>query len=133
VIGEKQCMVDLARYFMEFCLDESCGKCIPCRAGTSELYRLLTRICDGSAEPRDLVTLEQLCHMVKDTSLCGLGAAAPNPILSTLQWFREEYAAHVLEHRCLAGACAMNELPVSEWTGGLAPWNSPGRPEGEAC
>jgi bidirectional [NiFe] hydrogenase diaphorase subunit len=133
VIGEKQCMVDLARYFMEFCLDESCGKCIPCRAGTSELYRLLTRICDGSADPRDLATLEQLCHMVKDTSLCGLGAAAPNPILSTLHWFRDEYAAHVLEHRCLSGACAMHEWPVSKWTGGLAPWNSPARPEGEAC
>jgi hypothetical protein len=71
--------------------------------------------------------------MVKDTSLCGLGAAAPNPILSTLHWFRDEYAAHVLEHRCLSGACAMHEWPVSKWTGGLAPWNSPARPEGEAC
>jgi bidirectional [NiFe] hydrogenase diaphorase subunit len=133
VIGEKQCMVDLARYFMEFCLDESCGKCIPCRAGTNELYRLLTRICDGSAVPRDLDNLEQLCHMVKDTSLCGLGAAAPNPILSTLHWFREEYAAHVLERRCPAGACAMSGQQGSRWAGGLLPWSSAGRPEGQAC
>jgi bidirectional [NiFe] hydrogenase diaphorase subunit len=133
VIGEKQCMVDLARYFMEFCLDESCGKCTPCRAGTSEIYRLLTRICAGSAVPRDLDTLESLCHMVKNTSLCGLGAAAPSPILSTLHWFREEYAAHVLERRCPAGACAMSEQPRSRLADGLAPWSSAGRPEGEAC
>ena len=133
VMGEKSCMVDLARFFMEFCLDESCGKCIPCRAGTNEIYRLLTRICDGSAVPRDLDNLEQLCHMVKDTSLCGLGAAAPNPILSTLHWFREEYAAHVLERRCPAGACAMSELPVSRLTGGLSPWSLARPPAGEVC
>ena len=126
-------MVDLARYFMEFCLDESCGKCIPCRAGTNEIYRLLTRLGNGSAVPRDLDNLEQLCHMVKDTSLCGLGAAAPNPILSTLHWFREEYAAHVLKRRCPAGACAMNELPISRLTGGLSPWSSARSPAGEVC
>ena len=133
VMGEKSCMVDLARYFMEFCLDESCGKCIPCRAGTGEIYRLLTRLGNGSAVPRDLDNLEQLCHMVKDTSLCGLGAAAPNPILSTLHWFREEYAAHVLEGRCPAGACAMNGLPVSRLTGGLSQWSSARPPAGEVC
>jgi len=112
VLGEKSCMVDVARFFMEFCLDESCGKCVPCRTGTVEIYRLLTRICNGSADLRDLDNLEQLCWMVKDTSLCGLGAAAPNPVLSTLRWFRDEYESHVRERRCPAGMCSMSELPL---------------------
>lgn len=112
VMGEQSCMVDVARFFMEFCLDESCGKCVPCRTGTVEIYRLLSRICNGSASQRDLQTLEQLCQMVKDTSLCGLGAAAPNPVLSTLRWFRAEYEAHVGERRCPAGVCSMDELPL---------------------
>jgi bidirectional [NiFe] hydrogenase diaphorase subunit len=112
VMGEKSCMVDVARFFMEFCLDESCGKCVPCRTGTVEIYRLLSRICNGSASRRDLENLEQLCHMMKDTSLCGLGAAAPNPVLSTLRWFRDEYEAHVSERRCPAGVCTMSELPL---------------------
>jgi bidirectional [NiFe] hydrogenase diaphorase subunit len=112
VMGEKSCMVDVARFFMEFCLDESCGKCVPCRTGTVEIYRLLSRICNGSASRRDLENLEQLCQMMKDTSLCGLGAAAPNPVLSTLRWFRDEYEAHVSERRCPAGVCTMSELPL---------------------
>ncbi|CAH2031904.1 (2Fe-2S) ferredoxin domain-containing protein [Trichlorobacter ammonificans] len=112
VMGEGSCMVDVARFFMEFCLDESCGKCVPCRAGTIEIYRLLSRICNGSATTVDLENLEKLCRMVKDTSLCGLGAAAPNPVLSTLHWFREEYEAHLRERRCPAGVCTMNELPL---------------------
>lgn len=112
VMGEGSCMVDVARFFMEFCLDESCGKCVPCRAGTIEIYRLLSRFCNGSAAPADLDNLERLCRMVRDTSLCGLGAAAPNPVLSTLHWFREEYEAHLRERRCPAGVCAMNELPL---------------------
>lgn len=112
VMGEQSCMVDVARFFMEFCLDESCGKCVPCRTGTVEIYRLLSRICNGSASQRDLQTLEQLCVMMKDTSLCGLGAAAPNPVLSTLRWFRAEYEAHINERRCPAGVCSMNELPL---------------------
>jgi bidirectional [NiFe] hydrogenase diaphorase subunit len=112
VMGERSCMVDVARYFMDFCLDESCGKCVPCRTGTIEIYRLLTRIGDGSARGCDLEQLEQLCTMVRDTALCGLGAAAPNPVLSTLRWFRDEYEAHVHERRCPAGVCAMRELPV---------------------
>jgi bidirectional [NiFe] hydrogenase diaphorase subunit len=112
VMGEQSCMVDVARFFMEFCLDESCGKCVPCRTGTVEIYRLLSRICNGSASQRDLQTLEQLCQMVKDTSLCGLGAAAPNPVLSTLRWFRAEYQAHVSERRCPAGVCTMDQLPL---------------------
>jgi bidirectional [NiFe] hydrogenase diaphorase subunit len=91
VLDETNDMVDVARYFMEFCKDESCGKCVPCRAGTVQLHRLLTRILDGSAGAEDLNRLELLSHMVKDTSLCGLGQAAPNTTLSTLRYFRHEY------------------------------------------
>lgn len=112
VMGQQSCMVDVARFFMEFCLDESCGKCTPCRTGTIEIYRLLTRICNGSGRAADLDSLERLCLMVKDTSLCGLGAAAPNPVLSTLRWFRDEYEVHVRERRCPAGVCRMSEVPV---------------------
>lgn len=105
-------MVDVARFFMEFCLDESCGKCLPCRTGTVESYRLLTRICNGSATERDLETLEQLCRLMQDTSLCGLGASAPNPVLSTLRWFRDEYLEHIEKRHCRAGACSMDQLPL---------------------
>jgi bidirectional [NiFe] hydrogenase diaphorase subunit len=84
-------MVDVARFFMEFCMDESCGKCIPCRAGTVQMYQLLTRIQSGHASLTDLALLEELCDMVKHTSLCGLGQSAPNPVLSTLRYFREDY------------------------------------------
>jgi bidirectional [NiFe] hydrogenase diaphorase subunit len=86
-------MVDVARYFMEFCMDESCGKCIPCRAGTVQLYQLLTKILEGHASQGDLALMEELCDVVKYTSLCGLGQSAPNPVLSTLKYFREEYLA----------------------------------------
>ena len=112
LMGEGSCMVDVARFFMEFCLDESCGKCVPCRTGTIEIYRLLRRICNGSALPHDIENLEKLCLMVKDSSLCGLGAAAPNPVLSTLRWFRDEFEAHLTERRCAAGICTMDKLPV---------------------
>lgn len=131
VIGEGSCMVDVARFFMEFCLDESCGKCVPCRTGTIEIYRLLTRICNGSTLLRDLENLEQLCLMVKDTSLCGLGAAAPNPVLSTLHWFRDEYEAHVKERRCPSGVCAMSELPIHQMADELLRRIAAGRVEGE--
>jgi bidirectional [NiFe] hydrogenase diaphorase subunit len=93
VMDQASDMVDVARYFMEFCMDESCGKCIPCRAGTVQLHRLLTRILDGSAGAEAMERLEALCHMVKDTSLCGLGQTAPNPTLSTIRYFRMEYEA----------------------------------------
>jgi bidirectional [NiFe] hydrogenase diaphorase subunit len=93
VMDQTSDMVDVARYFMEFCVDESCGKCVPCRAGTVQLHRLLTRVLDGTAGAEEMERLESLCHMVKDTSLCGLGQTAPNPTLSTLRYFRREYEA----------------------------------------
>lgn len=131
VMGEQSCMVDVARFFMEFCLDESCGKCVPCRTGTVEIFRLLSRICNGSAVPRDLDNLERLCRMVKDTSLCGLGAAAPNPVLSTLRWFRHEYEAHILERRCPADVCSMNVLPLHLLADRLLHRITAGRQDGE--
>jgi bidirectional [NiFe] hydrogenase diaphorase subunit len=95
VMDEKTDMVDVARFFMEFCMDESCGKCIPCRAGTVQMHRLLSRILDGSAGEAELQRLESLCDMVKHTSLCGLGQTAPNPTVSTLRYFRSEYEARL--------------------------------------
>lgn len=91
VMDETTNMVDVARFFMEFCMDESCGKCIPCRVGTVQLYKLLTKISEGKASFADLELLEELCDMVKNTSLCGLGQSAPNPVFSTLRYFRDEY------------------------------------------
>ncbi|MHB1424584.1 MAG: NuoF family protein [Gemmataceae bacterium] len=93
VLDQSNNMVDVARFFMQFCMEESCGKCVPCRAGTVQLHRLLTRILEGRAGADDVRQLEMLCDMVKDTSLCGLGQAAPNPTLSTLRYFRHEYEA----------------------------------------
>ncbi|NHC34237.1 NuoF family protein [Scytonema millei] len=97
VMDESTNMVDVARFFMEFCMDESCGKCIPCRVGTVQLHRLLTKIRQGEASLTDLSLLEELCDMVKNTSLCGLGQSAPNPVFSTLRYFRDEYLAMVGE------------------------------------
>ncbi len=105
VMDEASCMVDVARFFMEFCMDESCGKCIPCRVGTKQMYDLLLKICQGHAEMKDLSLLEELAPFVKETSLCGLGMTAPNPLLSTLRYFREEYIAHIKEKKCPAGVC----------------------------
>src|SRR5690606_26197440 len=103
---------DVAKFFMEFCMDESCGKCVPCRVGTVELYRLLERITNGSATLDDLATLEELCTMVRETSLCGLGQSAPNPVVSTLRYFRDEYEAHILKRQCVADVCEFDQLPV---------------------
>jgi bidirectional [NiFe] hydrogenase diaphorase subunit len=99
VMDQETSMVDVARFFMEFCMDESCGKCIPCRAGTVQLHRLLHRISQGSGTRADLHQLESLCDMVKHTSLCGLGQSAPNPVLSTLRYFRHEYDALLRDER----------------------------------
>jgi bidirectional [NiFe] hydrogenase diaphorase subunit len=98
VMDETTNMVDVARFFMQFCMDESCGKCIPCRVGTVQLYGLLTKIRQGKASLADLAFLEELCDVVKHTSLCGLGQSAPNPVLSTLKYFREEYLG-LIQHR----------------------------------
>jgi bidirectional [NiFe] hydrogenase diaphorase subunit len=98
-------MVNVARYFMEFCMSESCGKCIPCRSGTAQMYDLLTKITEASATVRDLELLEELCDMVANTSLCGLGQSAPNPVISTLRYFREEYIEHIEQKLCRAGVC----------------------------
>jgi bidirectional [NiFe] hydrogenase diaphorase subunit len=114
VIDEQTCMVDLAKFFMAFCADESCGKCVPCRAGTVQLHRLLDRISNGSGSSLDMKTLEELCGLVKDTSLCGLGQSAPNPVLSTLRFFRDEYETHLRERRCPAGQCQINEVPIMD-------------------
>ena len=107
VMDERSCMVDVAKYFMDFCMDESCGKCVPCRVGTAQMYRLLDRITHGRGTEQDLALLEELCSMVRDTSLCGLGQNAPNPVVSTLRYFRDEYLTHIQEHRCPAGVCEM--------------------------
>ena len=105
VMDEDNCMVDIAKFFLEFCVDESCGKCTPCRIGTKRLYDLLCKITDGRGTLEDLDTIEELCYHLKDSALCALGQSAPNPVLSTLKYFREEYIAHVVEKRCPAGVC----------------------------
>jgi bidirectional [NiFe] hydrogenase diaphorase subunit len=97
---------------MDFCMDESCGKCTPCRVGTVQMHHLLDRVTKGSATLADLSTLRELCVMVQETSLCGLGQSAPNPVLSTLRYFLDEYEAHIKDHHCSAGVCALNELPI---------------------
>ena len=107
VIDDTSCMVNVARYFMEFCMSESCGKCIPCRAGTAQMYDILQRITRGQAGERDLVMLTDLCDMVSATSLCGLGQTAPNPVVSTLRYFKQEYLEHIHAKRCLAKECRM--------------------------
>ena len=105
VMDEDNCMVDIAKFYLEFIVDESCGKCSPCRIGTKRLLGLLTKICEGDGEPEDLDTIEELCEHIKQSALCGLGQTAPNPVLSTLHHFRDEYIAHVVEKRCPAGVC----------------------------
>ena len=105
VMDEDNCMVDIAKFFLEFIIDESCGKCSPCRIGTKRLYDLLCKITDGKGTLEDLTTIEELCEHIKSSALCGLGQTAPNPVLSTLQHFRDEYIAHVVEKRCPAGVC----------------------------
>jgi NADH:ubiquinone oxidoreductase subunit F (NADH-binding)/(2Fe-2S) ferredoxin len=111
VMDESSCMVDVAKYFMDFCMTESCGKCIPCRVGTYQMHRILTAIGNMTATEQDLKLLEELCDLLKHTSLCGLGQSAPNPVVSTLKSFAEEYRAHIQERKCPAGVCGQ---PVGE-------------------
>ncbi len=105
VMDETSCMVDVAKFFMEFCMDESCGKCIPCRAGTVQMHDILRRITTGDATVADLEMLKNLSTLLREASLCGLGQTAPNPVVSTMKYFAEEYEAHIRERRCAAGRC----------------------------
>jgi NADH:ubiquinone oxidoreductase subunit F (NADH-binding)/(2Fe-2S) ferredoxin/NAD-dependent dihydropyrimidine dehydrogenase PreA subunit len=105
VMDEDNCMVDIAKFYLEFTKDESCGKCTPCRVGNKRMLEILERITEGHGTAEDLVNLESLAHMIKDASLCGLGQTAPNPVLSTMKYFRNEYDAHVFDKRCLTGSC----------------------------
>ena len=105
IMDEDNCMVDVARFYLDFTVDESCGKCTPCREGTKQMKVILDRICEGKGTLEDIDELEKLAHMIQETSLCGLGQTAPNPVLSTLKHFRHEYEAHVIDKACPAGVC----------------------------
>ncbi len=105
VMDEDTCMVDMAKFFLEFTVDESCGKCTPCRVGTRRLLEMLEKITKGQGTLEDIDKLEELCHYIKANSLCGLGQTAPNPVLATLNFFRDEYVAHVVDKKCPAGVC----------------------------
>jgi bidirectional [NiFe] hydrogenase diaphorase subunit len=112
VMDDTSCMVDVAKFFMDFCREESCGKCVPCRVGTTQLHMLLERITTGESSMDELAQMERLAGMVQKTSLCGLGQGAPNPIFSTLRYFREEYLAHIVDRVCPAGVCKIEPVPV---------------------
>ncbi len=105
VMDESSCMVDVAKYFMDFCMTESCGKCVPCRVGTYQMNELLARITQRTATAQEIKMLEELCDLLRNTSLCGLGQSAPNPVMSTLRYFADEYTAHVEQKTCPAGVC----------------------------
>jgi bidirectional [NiFe] hydrogenase diaphorase subunit len=120
VMDQGTCMVDVAKFFMDFCREESCGKCVPCRVGTTQMYRLLDRITRGLASRDELAELESLAGMVRDTSLCGLGQGSPNPVFSTLRYFRDEYMAHIDDHVCPAGVCTMEPREAAVAAGEVA-------------
>ena len=105
VMDEEDCMVDIAKFFLEFTVDESCGKCPPCRIGTKRMLEILEKITEGRGEEGDIEKLEVLAKNIKAAALCGLGQTAPNPILSTIRYFRSEYDAHVIDKKCPAGVC----------------------------
>lgn len=104
-MDEDNCMVDIAKFFLDFTVDESCGKCTPCRVGTMRMKEILEKITSGQGTMEDLDKLEELANYIKENSLCGLGQTAPNPVLATLRFFKDEYIAHVKEKRCPAGVC----------------------------
>ena len=115
VMNEDTCIVEVARFFMNFTQNESCGKCVPCREGTKNMLEILTRIVNGQGTTEDIDVLQDLAVAVKDGSLCGLGKTAPNPVLSTLKYFKDEYLAHIEEKRCPAGVCsAMKTFTIEE-------------------
>ena len=105
VVDDSTCMVDFAKFFLQFTQDESCGKCVPCRLGTKRMLETLVRITEGEGRPDDIELLEELSEYIIDGSLCALGGSAPNPVLSTLRYFRDEYVAHVEDRCCPAGRC----------------------------
>jgi NADH:ubiquinone oxidoreductase subunit F (NADH-binding) len=109
-MDEDDCMVSVAKFYIDFALEESCGKCAPCRIGNKRLYELLDKISTSKANMHDLELLRNLCVVMKDTSLCGLGQTSPNPVLSTLDNFYEEYLAHVKDHKCLASQCKLKPI-----------------------
>jgi len=114
VMDDHTCMVDVARYFIDFLMDESCGKCTACREGLHLMSNILNRLCSGEGRAGDIERLEELCATVMDTSLCQLGGSAPNPVLSTINYFREEYEEHINEKVCRAGVCkALIEYSIS--------------------
>jgi NADH:ubiquinone oxidoreductase subunit F (NADH-binding) len=105
VIDDSDCMVDTAKFFTEFCVEESCGRCTPCRAGLIRLKEVFDRITEGNGKMEDIQTLEKNSVFIRDASLCGLGQTAPNPILTTLRYFKDEYVQHIVEKKCSAGKC----------------------------
>ena len=105
MVDEDTCMVDMARYFLDFTQKESCGKCVQCRIGTRRMLDIIERICDGEGRPEDIDHLEELAYEVSQASLCGLGQGAPNPVLTTLRYFRDEYEAHIFDRKCPARQC----------------------------
>jgi ferredoxin len=105
VLDERTCMVEFARYYISFLAEESCGKCVSCREGIRQMEKILTDICEGRGQESDLELLEDLGETIKEVSLCGLGKTAPNPVLSTLRYFRDEYLEHIQQKRCRAGVC----------------------------
>ena len=115
VMDDSKCMVAIAKFYMEFIVDESCGKCTPCRIGTKRMLEMLTKICDGEGEPEDLDKLQKLAQTVATASVCGLGQSAPNPVLSTMRYFRDEYEEHVRDKSCRAGECkALSQVTINE-------------------
>ncbi len=115
VMDDTKCMVAIAKFYMDFIVSESCGKCVPCRVGTKRMYEILEKICDGKGEEADLEALDTLAHGIMDASVCGLGQTAPNPVLSTMHYFMDEYKEHVIDHKCRAGECkSMTQITINE-------------------
>lgn len=108
IMDKSSCMVDVAKFFMEFCMSESCGKCIPCRVGTAQMHDLLVKLTRGDGTAQDVTLLEELADLLKSTSLCGLGQSSPNPVITTLKYFKDEYLAHINDKRCPAGSCEIS-------------------------
>lgn len=112
-MDDMSCMVDTAKFFIDFCVDESCGKCVPCRAGLFKVRGVFEKISRGEGRIEDLAFLEEMSNLIRDASLCGLGQTAPNPVLTTLRYYKDEYLAHIVGKTCPAGKCFRNEKEAS--------------------